>query len=548
MSVERNAGRWKAHIKGVLRRQKELFLPAPETRQYRSWMKRRLQERQQRFQTRCEEGLLSVLTAVWDGSPLRYFQQLASSLMAQNRTGYSEWVILDNGCSRPKLLRYLEELRKHSWIKVYRSETNLGIMAGLRFCLQKATGRYVLPVDADDLLYPDALQAVTFFVKGSGYPTLLYTDEDKIAAGGVTQPYFKPDWDPVLLANSAYIAHLNVVDRKRALELNAYGDREAEGSPDWDLFIRFVNAGYNAVHIPEVLYSWRVHAQSTADDAATKPYIFSSQRAVLTRFLQAQANLDRFSLQNSALLPGAAHWHLIRRHVGPKAMLCIILGGNIPSAPVGGYPFMRSTCFSPHSKLQELESLLSKTLAGEDYVCFVNEGVRIGNPDWPWEALGLFELFPDTVMIGGRIWNEAGVILEADQHFGFGGLCGCPNRGRSVSDPGYFAQMWKQRSVSAVSLQFAVTDAQYLLKVLRQVPPAASLLFGGAWIGAEAIRDKRRVIYTPFLSGAAGNDTELPIGENEREAFLKLNADLIPDRRYYPEPFSLQEGFVLEEE
>ncbi|MBV9675365.1 MAG: glycosyltransferase [Acidobacteriaceae bacterium] len=445
-------------------------------------MKRHLQERQQRLQTVCEPGLLSILTAVWNGSPLRYFQQLANSLIVQNKAGHSEWVILDNGCVRPELLRYLEELRERSWIRIYRSEINLGVTGGLRFCLQKASSRYILPVDADDFLYPDALRIVTFFIKQNGYPALLYTDEDKIAAGGVTQPYFKPVWDPVLLANSAYIAHLGVVDRKRALELDAYSDGETEGSPDWDLFIRFANAGHTAVHIPEVVYSWRVHIQSTADDDAAKPYIFSSQRAVLTRFLQAQADRGSFSLQNSELLPGAAHWHLVRQHTDPKAMLGVILGdataGKTRPVLAGEYPSIRFICVNPRSKLCELEPLLSTMLQGEDYICFINESVQIQNPDWPWEAWGLFELFPDTVMIGGRISNGVGIILEADRHFGFEGLCGCPNRGRSVSDPGYFAQMWKQRSVSAVSLQFAVANAQYLLKILRQVPAEASLSFG----------------------------------------------------------------------
>ncbi|MBV8707817.1 MAG: glycosyltransferase [Acidobacteriaceae bacterium] len=533
-----------------MRRQRELFSPTLETRQYRRWMKRHLQERQQRLQTVCEPGLLSILTAVWNGSPLRYFQQLANSLIVQNKAGHSEWVILDNGCVRPELLRYLEELRERSWIRIYRSEINLGVTGGLRFCLQKASSRYILPVDADDFLYPDALRIVTFFIKQNGYPALLYTDEDKIAAGGVTQPYFKPVWDPVLLANSAYIAHLGVVDRKRALELDAYSDGETEGSPDWDLFIRFANAGHTAVHIPEVVYSWRVHIQSTADDDAAKPYIFSSQRAVLTRFLQAQADRGSFSLQNSELLPGAAHWHLVRQHTDPKAMLGVILGdataGKTRPVLAGEYPSIRFICVNPRSKLCELEPLLSTMLQGEDYICFINESVQIQNPDWPWEAWGLFELFPDTVMIGGRISNGVGIILEADRHFGFEGLCGCPNRGRSVSDPGYFAQMWKQRSVSAVSLQFAVANAQYLLKILRQVPAEASLSFGGPWIGAEAIRDKRRIIYTPFLSGVTKSDIEQPIDENERTAFLQTNADLLPDRRYYPEPFSLQKGFALE--
>jgi hypothetical protein len=405
-------------------------------------------------------------------------------------------------------------------------------------------------MDADDLLYSDALPVITSFVRQAGYPALLYTDEDKITTGGIAQPYFKPDWDPVLLANSAYIAHLGVADREKALELNAYGDGQTEGSPDWDLFVRFANAGYDAVHIPEVVYSWRVHADSTADDVGTKPYIISSQEAVLMRFLGAQADKQKFSLQNSSLLPGAAHWHFVRQHIEPRPMLCILLenapGRRALHIPVGSYPLLRFASLPLQSNLWELKKLLSDTAAQSDYVCFLGEDVSIQNPDWLWEALGLFELFPDAIMIGGRIWNEAGVVVEADQHFGFAGPCGCPNRGRSGSDPGYFAQMWKQRSVSAVSLQLAAIESRYLLKVLCQVPAAASIAFGGAWIGAEAIRDHRRVIYSPFLSGISDTNWESFVTPEERKAFLRMNADIIPDRRYYPKPFSLQKGFALE--
>ena len=428
----------------------------------------------------------------------------------------------------------------------------MGIVPGLRFCLQKARSRYILPLDADDLLYPDALPVITSFVMQAGYPALLYTDEDKITAGGITQPYFKPDWDPVLLANSAYIAHLGVVDREKALELDVYADEETEGSPDWDLFVRFANAGYQAVHIPEIVYSWRVHAHSTADDAGTKPYVISSQEAVLTRFLRAQARGNNFSLQNSSLLPGATHWHFVRQHSDPQPMLCILLGTTPEKAAlrarIGGYPFFRFAHLPFQASLLELKELLLSTGAQDRYTCFLSEHVSIQNADWPWEALGLFELFPDTVMIGGRIWNKQSAITEADQHLGFGGTCGCPNRGRSGSDPGYFAQMWKQRSVSAVSLQFAVAETKYLLKVLQEVPAAATVVFGGAWIGAAAVRDRRRVIYTPFLSGISDANWEKFVLPDERRIFLQENAGSIPDRRYYPQPFSLQKGFALEDD
>ena len=74
-------------------------------------MRRHQQQRQQRFPTISEPNLLSVLTAVWNGSPVHYLKQLAQSLIPQNGEGHSEWVILDNGCSRPELLLYLQELR-----------------------------------------------------------------------------------------------------------------------------------------------------------------------------------------------------------------------------------------------------------------------------------------------------------------------------------------------------------------------------------------------------------------------------------------------------
>ncbi len=129
------------------------------------------------------------------------------------------------------MLSSLEQLSKHSWVSLHHARTNLGITAGLRHCLERATGRYVLPVDADDYLYTDALRVITSCVRRAGYPPLLYTDEDKIINARTYQPYLKPDWDPVLFLNSAYIAHLGVIDRDKALALGAYTDPKRKEAP-----------------------------------------------------------------------------------------------------------------------------------------------------------------------------------------------------------------------------------------------------------------------------------------------------------------------------
>jgi glycosyltransferase involved in cell wall biosynthesis len=119
---------------------------------------------------RPRTGLLSVLTPVWEGTPLPYFRLLAESVIQQNSAGAAEWVILDNGCQNPEILAYLAALssnilgeshpfgnkRRHHWWHA--------------LCLEAATGRYILPVDSDDWLYPDCLQIVTWWIRNKGFP------------------------------------------------------------------------------------------------------------------------------------------------------------------------------------------------------------------------------------------------------------------------------------------------------------------------------------------------------------------------------------------
>jgi hypothetical protein len=394
-----------------------------------------------------------------------------------------------------------------------------------------ASGRYVLPVDADDYLYPDALRVVARWIKETGYPVLLYTDEDKLAGAKFVQPYLKPDWDPVLLLNSAYIAHLGIVDRVKALELGAYSDEQAEGSPDWDLFVRFLIAGYQGVHIPEVLYGWRVHARSTADDAAVKPYVQSSQKAVLQRFLDAQSDPAKFAIENSPLLSGAAHWRFVRT-----------LGATCPRIFTVAVKATGNN-IAPHDLLP-----LARQAAEQDgLIHFASDALEADDFDWASEAVGLIELHPDTVMIGGRIRNSRGYITEAGVHFGVRNVCSSPHAGRPVLDPGYFTHIWKQRSVSAVSMQFAVVKATFLRDLLQQIPAVASLPFLGAWAGAYAAQTGKRVVYSPYLGGVSDVPWQNLVGDPEVQLFAERYRDIIPDRRYYARGLSLAEPFALGE-
>lgn len=502
-----------------------------EARAYNAWMSGRLTQRRLEYAAPIEAGLLSVATPVWDGTPLKYLRVLAESLIAQNEDGHCEWVVVDNGCRKSELLAYLTALRKYRWVAVHEAGENTGIIGGLRLCLERAKGRYLLPVDSDDWLYPDCLQVVTQWIRKTNFPPLLYTDEDKLIGTRAVQPYFKPDFDPVLLLNSAYIAHLGVIDRELALKLGAYSDKSTEGSPDWDLFVRFLATRHTAVHIPEVVYSWRMHPESTADDASSKPYIHASQKAVLQRYLNLRGMADDYEVEYSPLLNGTADWWLHRRQGQTWPTLKVLLGGATNDGarlPV-------------EASVQALDEIVRQHFAGtEGLVCLVSEDLRIDRPEWLQDAMALMEQHPDTVMAGGCIRNRSGSILSAGQVLGFEGHCGCPDRGRAVIDPGYFTQLRKQRSVSAVSTELAVMRASFLHELVAHgIPSLATIPFLGAWAGAYALRTGKRVVYSPFVSGVSGLDWDTLVKPREREAFRTANGDIFPDRRFYPESFGL---------
>src|SRR5206468_12079104 len=123
-----------------------------------------------------ESDLLSFITSVWN-TPVEYLSVLARSLLEQCDPKICEWVILDNGSTRADTIAYLGRLKEYGHVKLHHVSANLGIIGGMRYCLERAHNRYIVPLDSDDFLYPDCVRVVAAEIQKHGYPPLLYTDE-----------------------------------------------------------------------------------------------------------------------------------------------------------------------------------------------------------------------------------------------------------------------------------------------------------------------------------------------------------------------------------
>jgi O-antigen biosynthesis protein len=515
------------------------------------WMSRRVRDRRKEYAAPPPQtDLFSILTAVSD-PPLGAFEQLADSIFDQDYPHF-EWVIVDNHCKHPVVRRMLALLEKQSCVTMVHANANRGILGGLRMALEKARRRYILPVDHDDRLYPDALRVLACALQDYGFPVLAYTDEDKLLPDGrPDHPFFKPDWDPLLFLNCCYTAHLGVMDRKEALSADIYTDSAAQGCPDYDAFSRLIAAGHTPVHIPEILYSWRMHEGSTAAKGAdAKPYVVDCQYHVLQNHLEYYGKDEMLTIRANPLYGQPGMWRVARRPPYQSVPTFFALLG--PTHEEKQVQVLRQHFAEYSGPPPVIQRLSGEATALRQAVAMIPPAALVAvvapevlplTTDWPWEAVALFEAVPDAVMVGGCLLDQAGKIASAGEVLGMDGILGSPFKGKDFGTHEAYGMAICQRTVSAVSGHFFIARAEFLKQALtgRALSVQSPLL--PALLGVQARIQGRRVLYTPHIQ-AQFQAAMLPrrVSADESWNYLQLYWPFLMDDPQYSPFLQLAEG------
>jgi hypothetical protein len=224
--------------------------------------------------------VFSVLMPVYN-TPPDLLSQAIASVVGQS---YESWelIVVDDGSTTQKHHAELQGWsRRDPRVKPHFRSRNGNISIATNAAAALAEGDYLVFLDHDDLLHPDALAHLALHVVADPEADLIYTDDDKITADGRRHsPQFKPDWSPELLLSFCYVGHLKAV--RTRLFRDVGGMRAGyEGSQDHDFFLRASEQARRVGHIPQVLYHWRVHPGSTAADGRVKPLSFEAGRLAL---------------------------------------------------------------------------------------------------------------------------------------------------------------------------------------------------------------------------------------------------------------------------
>jgi GT2 family glycosyltransferase len=229
--------------------------------------------------------LISIAVPVYK-TPLSVLDAMIESVLDQTWPRW-ELCIADAGSPDEEIGRALDRWTvKDGRIHVIHLGENRGIAGNTNAALRLVTGAYVAFLDHDDTLAPFALSSIVQAIVERGEPDMLYSDEDKLdgATAHRTDPFFKPDWSPHVLMSHNYITHFLCI-RKELVDSLGGLRSDFDGAQDYDLVLRCSERTSRIVHIPEILYHWRMGPSSTARSSSAKSYAYEAGRKALSEHL-----------------------------------------------------------------------------------------------------------------------------------------------------------------------------------------------------------------------------------------------------------------------
>lgn len=471
---------------------------------------------------------ISVIVPAYK-TPEAFLRQMMDSLLAQT---YANWELcIANASPEDASMEYVlkEYAKKDSRILWKKLEENKGIAENTNEAFAMATGEFAGLLDHDDLLAPNALYEFAKALETEPDIDVLYTDEDKVRGDEVLehfQPHLKPDFNIDLLRSNNYICHFFVV-RKSLLEKTRGFRREYDGAQDYDFIFRCTQAAGKIHHIPEILYHWRTHQSSTADNPESKLYAFEAGKRAIEE-----------NLRQNGLIGEVSHtkdygFYRVKYPVQGEPLVSIIIPNKdakedlekciqsiLEKSSYTNYEILivenNSTgeeIFSYYKELSEnskirllrwkrefnysaINNYGAKKAKG-DYLLFLNNDTEVISPDWIEEMLGFCQR-PDTGIVGARLYFGNNTVQHAGTVIGIGGIAGHMFTDMPRERSGYMHKAAIIQDLSAVTAACMMVRRQVFDEV-QGFEEQLSVAFNDVDFCLRVREKQYLVVYDPYV-------------------------------------------------
>ncbi len=182
-----------------------------------------------------------------------YIEEAVASIRAQTYPNI-ELVIIDDGSDEPETKAVLEKLESSGAVLLH---TNRLRPAGARNAgIAAATGEYILPVDADDLIAPNYIEKAVKIMDDNDNIGVVYCHADLF--GEQSGPWELPDYslEKMLLDNIIFVSAM--FRREDWCKVGGYRTTMKHGMEDYDFWLSILELDRSVHQLPEVLFHYRI--------------------------------------------------------------------------------------------------------------------------------------------------------------------------------------------------------------------------------------------------------------------------------------------------
>ena len=424
--------------------------------------------------------LISIAVPAYQ-TPVEFLRQMIESLIVQT---YSNWelCIVNASPDNEEMQKVLAEYSAgDSRVRFCNLKENLGIAENTNRAFAMTKGEFVGLLDHDDLLAPNALYEIVKILQDHPQADALYTDEDKVTTelDEHFQPHLKPDFNLDLLRSNNYICHFFVV-RKSIVEKAGGFRKEFDGAQDYDFIFRCTENAGEVLHVSEILYHWRTHKASTADNPASKMYAFEAGKRAIEAHLERTGTKGevshtqdlgfyrvKYPVQGkplvSVIIPNKDEketlqtcLEMLEKNTGYQNFEIIIVENNSTTDEIFRYYKELSRNRKIHLlrwgkefNYSAINNFAVAHAKGE-YLLFLNNDVKSINPDWLEEMLGVCQR-PEVGGVGAKLIYPDNTIQHAGCVIGMGGIAGHMFVDMPADRTGYLHKASLLQDMSAVT-------------------------------------------------------------------------------------------------
>lgn len=509
-------------------------------------------------------------------TPMNFLTNLVESLQGQTCGRWELCAADASDANHPEVGEYLQKQATADSRIRYAKIENKGISANTNAAAALASGEYLALADHDDILAPHAVYAVGRAI--ADHQADFYYSDEALFEKDIRRPivgHFKPDYAPDYLLCCNYICHLAVF--RRSLWEQVGGERpECDGSQDHDLFLRLIEASGKApVHIPQVLYYWRVHAASTSGGVEAKPYVAIAAKKAIADHLErtGQKGTVRDGLfpstykvdwgiegdpMVSILIPNKDHTDDLEKCLSSlyakttwKNFEVIVIENN-STAPATfayyeqmekKYPACRMVRYEGGFNFSRINNF-GRTFAKGAYLLMLNNDVEIISPEWLTEMLQQASR-PGAAICGAMLYYADDTLQHAGIITGLGGYAGHSHKYKQRGGSGYMFRAATVQDLSGVTAACLLVRTE-VFDEMNGMDEEFTVAFNDVDFCLRVRDAGYRVVWTPYAelyhyeSKSRGSDEKDPVkkarfeAEHRRLYAIHGRENIIHDPYYNP--------------